>query len=228
MSWLETLGLLAPSPASADRTRVEAEVREELQHHLDLCAAALVAGGADPEAAAREARRRFGALEPVHRQCLRHQLGERIMLHRIHFVLTCLLAAALVGFLVKDHVRGKEALRTENTLRAQVEMLMHSMVAPAPPAPAEHVVLQVGDTVEIRDHYNQFVQATKTVAADGKLLVPNAGWVQVAGMTREEAETYITTKLAPFYMKTDVTLEVLPRREAAPIAKFSNVLFSGF
>ena len=51
------------------RGRVEAELDEELQHHLDLRTQELVAGGLSPADARREAVRQFGDLRSAREYC---------------------------------------------------------------------------------------------------------------------------------------------------------------
>ena len=67
----------------------------------------IVADSHDHCDAAREARRRFGKLEPVRRRCLHLQTGGHAMLHKLHLAFTCLLTVAIVGtgFLAHTRVR---------------------------------------------------------------------------------------------------------------------------
>ena len=79
--------------------------------------------------------------------------------------------------------------------------------------PVEHIIIQVGDELDLVDFANSGMgDSTEAVAADGKVLVPGAGWVHVAGLTREDAEHAITQALQPFYERIDVKVKV--RREA--------------
>ena len=49
---------------------------------------------------------------------------------------------------------------------------------------------------------------SEKIAQDGKLLVPQAGWIDVAGLTREEAELVVTKALRVYYVEVDVKLKV--------------------
>ncbi len=223
-------GLGTGNAESASRDHIEADVLAELHHHLDAAAAELVADGREPEDAAREARRRFGSLEPIRRRCLRQQLGGRAMLHKIHLAFTCLLTVAVVGFAVQSITMYRRSLTAEEAARARAAELDIALSAlqareTAPIERSDRV--QVGDMLEIVDLYNPEVNATKRVAVDGMVLVPSR-WVHVAGLTRAEVEARLTEELGPFFVQTSITVEILPRREAAPLSEFAGTIFSGF
>ena len=55
----------------------EAEVREELAHHIELTAQELMDGGMDPAQARQEAERRFGSVEGYQRVCTRYERRNR-------------------------------------------------------------------------------------------------------------------------------------------------------
>ena len=84
----ESLGQLLGPPARCEPASLEAEIREELEHHLELCARDLASSGLSPAEARREAERRFGDLDRIHAHCRHAWLGDRIMLQRVHAVLT--------------------------------------------------------------------------------------------------------------------------------------------
>lgn len=59
------------------------------------------------------------------------------------------------------------------------------------------------------DTYNQEeVNGTQVVDIDGTILMPEVGNVYVAGFTRSELESYLNQKLAPFYVETDVKVNI--------------------
>lgn len=64
--------------------------------------------------------------------------------------------------------------------------------------------LTVGDTIAFKDSYNKELQGTERIAMDGTINFDQAGRVWVAGMTREEAEVYLTEKAAAYYTQADV------------------------
>lgn len=146
---LERFGIFARAPDMRPRAVIAADIDAELAFHLDESARELEEAGLAPDAARAEARRRFGDTEQVRRECARTQLGERIMVQRLHFVLTGLLIA-VVGFLWLGTRRAQaeiEAHRSANQelmarLAAEAEKLSAlpaglTMTSNAIPAPGE-------------------------------------------------------------------------------------------
>lgn len=72
----------------------------------------------------------------------------------------------------------------------------------------EQNYVSIGDTIQFLDTYNEDVRGTQTVDIDGTILMPEAGAVYVAGFTRSELESYLTQKLAPFYIDSDVKVQI--------------------
>ncbi|MSR63266.1 MAG: hypothetical protein EXS08_12560 [Planctomycetes bacterium] len=73
----------------------------------------------------------------------------------------------------------------------------------------EQNYVSIGDTVQFIDTYNpDEVSGTEVVDIDGTILVPEVGAVWVAGYTRTELESYLTQKLAPYYVDTDVKVKI--------------------
>ena len=77
--------------------------------------------------------------------------------------------------------------------------------------PVEHVVVEVGDELQLIDEYNPDVHGTVTVAEDGKVLLPEAGWIFVAGKTREQVEEEMTKALAVYFVESQVRVIVKKR-----------------
>ena len=201
--FLELVGVYARAADRRPAGEIDQDVREELAHHLALLADELVAGGMEQAEAEREARRRFGDLDRARRACMDIELVERNVMNRLHVVLTAALAAAVVWLLL-ENVRERE----------RAAIAMHEFIAlregqpdDGPPAPAE-IVLQVGDYVEIIDLLGVVPHVHEQVALDGKLLVPDVGWVGVAGLTRAEAEATVNNACQPFYTQANVRLRV--------------------
>jgi len=82
--------------AVRSEAEIEAEIGEELEFHLEQRTRELVEQGMSAEEARAEAERRFGSVERVRQSCRWVQLGERIMLQRIQFVLNLVLVSAVV------------------------------------------------------------------------------------------------------------------------------------
>lgn len=73
----------------------------------------------------------------------------------------------------------------------------------------EQNYVSIGDTILYTDSYNlEAVSGTQVVDIDGTILMPEVGNVYVAGFTRSELESYLTQKLAPFFVETDVKVNI--------------------
>lgn len=68
----------------------------------------------------------------------------------------------------------------------------------------EQNYVTIGDSIQFVDTFNPEVRGTEVVDIDGTIVVPEAGTVFVAGMTRSELESYLTQKLSPYFVETDV------------------------
>jgi protein involved in polysaccharide export with SLBB domain len=72
----------------------------------------------------------------------------------------------------------------------------------------EQNYVSIGDTIQFLDSYNEDVRGTQVVDIDGTILLDEAGAVYVAGFTRSELESYLTQKLAAFYVDSDVKVNI--------------------
>ncbi len=190
-------GLLrVPDPRPIDV--VDAEIAEELAFHVEARTEENIAAGMDPAAARRDAEARFGDVERIRRSCRWVRLGERIMLQRIHFVITLLLLVA-IGFSMVQIAELHGALRASNQA---MDPLMFSRGSP--------LVIGIGDTLRIEDFASPgSFDAEETVAIDGNALFPEIGWVAVAGLTRPEAEVLLSELYKPYYAITpDIKVRV--------------------
>ncbi len=68
--------------------------------------------------------------------------------------------------------------------------------------------ITIGDTIQYVDSYNEGVTGSEIVDVDGTIQLPEVGPVFVAGMTRAEAETYLTQKLMPYFTQADVKVNL--------------------
>ncbi len=218
MRALELLGLFRRVPGGRPAADIAADIRAELEHHLACAEEELVHQGRDREEARAEARRRFGDLDAIQRTCLEIQTWERIMLQRIHLAVTVFLLAAVV-FLIWTNQRATATAREiAQAARAEAEQRMLAALDAlrrARSEPVEHIVIGVGDVLEINDSYNQELCVTEKVAADGKVLLPDAGWVHVAGLTRQEAEQLLTEACRPYFVEVDIKVKVTEAAEQA-------------
>lgn len=228
MRGLEALGLFRRLPDGRREADIEADIRAELEHHLTCAADELVRQGRTPEEARAEANRHFGDLGSIQRRCLKIQMGERTMLQRIHLAVTFFLFLA-VGFLAWTNLESRRAatMAAEMAMAARDEAefrLQEALDAEQRArAKVDHIVIEVGDQLEIIDSYNS-LRVAETVAADGKVLLPEAGWVDVAGLTREEAEKRLTAALRPFFVEVDIKVKV----KDPAVEKLHSVEFEAF
>ena len=126
------------------------------------------------------------------------------MMRRIHLATTALLALAALGFAWQTVSLRERAARTEQELHHRLDALHDLAKGPEP----ETITIRVGDSVEVESGIAPELNRVETVAADGKVLVPPVGWVHVAGLTREEAETFLRAKLETYYVEVDAFVRV--------------------
>ncbi len=229
MSWLESIGVFRRPPEARSEAELAAEVHAELEHHLACKVHDLLEQGSTPEQARAEARRSFGDVASVERTCLRLRMGERIMLQRVHLAVTLMLLVGVLFLAWSNHRSGLAAARASEVAAMMREDVQRVMGEAAErerlaPEPVEHIVIGVGDELELSDDYGNLAKERQEVALDGKVLLPDAGWVHVAGMTREEVEEALTRALAPYYVASQVRVKVTKAGSHA----FSQVIFSAF
>jgi len=68
----------------------------------------------------------------------------------------------------------------------------------------EENYVTIGDSVNFADSYHAELKGVGQVDLDGTIMVPEAGPVHVAGLTRSEIEGLLTQKLSPYYTETDI------------------------
>lgn len=220
---LERLGIFRGKADSRSAAEVAAEVRAELEHHLALAAQALEARGLAPEEARREAARGFGDASRIERQCVRIRIGDRTMWQRVHAGFTLLLLLTIVLLAWRGRAAQIQARETATQALESLQAALASRLEAERVAPVlEPVIVRPGDRLTFVDRYNPGLDVTRTVAEDGKVLVPEVGWVLVAGLTREEVEESLGELLRRYFLEVDLKIEVThPERlhEAAGAAE---------
>jgi protein involved in polysaccharide export with SLBB domain len=195
---------------SAQERAVARDVEAELDAHLELAAEVLEAEGRTPDEARALARERFGDMERIRRDCMRIRTGGN---HAMKIALlvsnVVLVAALLVSLLIAraQHVRAQEAM--ERALEAQAAALQAERQGRAATPPVvDHVVVEVGDVIETFDqHRNIDFSERAVVQPDGQVLLHDVGWIEVAGLTRQEVELHLTEAYADYYQ--DLTVNVV-------------------
>lgn len=187
-----------------EAARVELEIREELDAHLELCVDELLAAGRTPEEARREAGARFGDLDKTLRACRRVQLGGRLAMQKLQWILIVLLA----GSTLMLGLHGRSMAQMAHTERAMaMAQAQHAMAAleelrqreQQVAEPVEFIVVGVGDTLTVANEFVTGVKQVTQVQADGQALLAELGWVSVAGLKRQDVEALLTQRYAQYY-----------------------------
>jgi RNA polymerase sigma-70 factor (ECF subfamily) len=108
MFWSGTLADYLSVPDPRPIAEVDDEIWDELQFHIAMRRQENIAAGMAPDEAEEDARSRFGDIERIRRACRRIRIGDRIMLQRIHVVLTIVLLGAVI-FLGVAYYSGQRA-----------------------------------------------------------------------------------------------------------------------
>ncbi len=145
--------------------QVHDELDEEFAFHLEALANKFIEAGEDPAVAADRARRRFGDIDKIKRQCSSIQLKERIMLQRINLglilvlIATVVSACALLFSAQRQHTEALDRISSQLASRQQ--------------APASRGVCYIDGSVLLRPGvYNLPQGATLTV---GRLIAAAGG-----------------------------------------------------
>lgn len=188
----------------AQAAAVEADIRAELEAHLELAEEALRGEGRTPEEARREARERFGDFERTLRACRRERMGGRLMLVRIQWAVIALLTLSTLGLALygRDMAVEKAMERDRAMIEAEnARALLMDMQQRRRPEPVDQIVVAVGDLLHVQLQYGEELTTTE-VQLDGQALFQGIGWLSVAGKSRPEVEELLTARYAPHYEKS--------------------------
>jgi protein involved in polysaccharide export with SLBB domain len=75
----------------------------------------------------------------------------------------------------------------------------------------EENYVTLGDSVQWADAVNAANKGQGKVDIDGTIIVPECGAVSVAGFTRTEIEALLTQKLAPYYQRTEIQVQIVTK-----------------
>ncbi len=218
--------LNADASSPSERERIQREIDEELSFHLAASAEALEGAGLGEREARRMAQLRFGDRRKIRRACLVQRQWRPIMLQRLHLATTLVLLVA-AAFLGARSLRAEAAYQARldelkgvveglqaTTVVAQDSDARNSVAAEGPPR-TDFSLIGVGDLLQIIDRaHPQDITQTCTVARDGMVLLPQAGWVMVAGKTLPEIDAALNEALSFYYSAPPSIVTMLS--EAAP------------
>ena len=176
------------------REQLAGEIRDELEAHVDELRAALVRAGWSPDDAGAEALRRFGDPETHLEACLEERLKEPSIMQTALTALLAIVATSLAFTLAQAH-----------EMRGEIDELRAQMAGLAP-APAERhveprpVVFGIGDRLLVQDSLNPELTARPTIAADGRVLLPEIGWVTAYGKERGEFEAELRELYSQYFV----------------------------
>ena len=230
--------LAARFEISALERAVERDVEAELEAHLAQAAAELEAGGTAPDDARRMARERFGDLERIRAECLRIRMGGMHAMNKLLVGALVAVSFALLATLAASYTLYTRArMAQEVAMAAQVEARYAADRAREVEAQAQpqEISVEIGDALELVESHGYFARSQNPVVQrDGKVLIPDVGWVDVAGLTREQVEQRLRKSLEPFYEELQLFVIVhkpgsaQPKSLKAPITTFTSVLFRPF
>lgn len=121
--FFEGLGLSWRAPDPRSSREVDGDIEEELRFHLAERERENRAAGMSAEEARADAERRFGDFERIRGECRRVQLGERIVLQRLNFVLLLVLAGGVVFFAWRSYAAQSESRDQLERVHAEVARL---------------------------------------------------------------------------------------------------------
>ncbi len=117
-----------PRTTSQSPAEIDAEIREELEFHLEMRTQDNVRAGMPAEEARRDAQQRFGDFEVSRRACRQITLGSQLLLHRIQTGLLVVLFGAVV-YLGLRLVDLQATNRDQNqTLAAMIQQLQNAQM----------------------------------------------------------------------------------------------------
>jgi Polysaccharide biosynthesis/export protein len=235
MAWRD---LAARFETGALQRAVERDVEAEIEAHLAEAAAALEAEGLAPDAARARARERFGDLDQIRAECLRIRMGGILAMNKLLagalIVVTLALLATITGsYWLYTRARMAQDMAMAARMQAMEEAAERARESEAKSQPQE-IVVEIGDSLELVETYGRVRLPTPAVVqSDGKALIPEAGWVDVAGLSREQVEQRLRERLAPFYEELNLFVVVHKPTLAhecikAPITTFTSQLFGAF
>lgn len=116
MDLAHTLHRYFPLTSAQSAAEIDAEIREELEYHLEMRTEDNERAGMKPDEARRDARQRFGDFEANRAACRKITLGPQLLVARLQWALVVLLIGAVV-------YQGVLLLRLQSSSRDQIDAL---------------------------------------------------------------------------------------------------------
>ncbi|MEZ6015966.1 MAG: polysaccharide biosynthesis/export family protein [Planctomycetota bacterium] len=176
---------------------LEREVREELAAHIDELRDAYLAEGNTPGRARALALDRFGDVESHVIACLEERWKKEQPMRNT----VILLALLLSGALGLSYVQARKARAEAGAAAALVAETIAGLkpreatFTPLQPSP---VIFGIGDELIVSDALGR-LSARVRVAADGKVLLPELGWVEAFGKERAAFEAELTERYLEYF-----------------------------
>jgi hypothetical protein len=193
---------IAAFSRDAQAEAVEADIRAELESHLQLAEEALRREGRTTEEARREARERFGDFQGTLSACRRVRTGGQFAMQRLQWILILVLGISTVSFALHSRQRAAVALEQQQIALSegmQARALLAELQQRLKPEPVAQIVVGVGDELVVQCPDNGDLSQRTEVQIDGQALFRDLGWVPVAGKSRPEIEELLAQRYAPLY-----------------------------
>lgn len=217
----------------------ERDVEAEIEAHLAEAAAALEAEGLAPDEARAKARERFGDLDKIRAECLRIRMGgmhamNKLLVGALIATTLALLATLAGSFFLYTRARKAQDMAMVAQMEAMQAAAERAREAEAKLQPQE-ITIEIGDELELVDHSGRLqIRDRAVVQPDGKALIPELGWFDVSGLTREEVEMHLLIAFQPFYSEPMKLYVIVHKPKVAhscvqpPITTFTAQLFGAF
>lgn len=121
--FFESLGLFWRAPDPRPKREIDGDIEEELAFHLAERERGNRAAGMSAAEARADAERRFGDFERIRGECRRVQMGERIVLQRLNFVLLLVLAGGVVFFAWQSYAAQRDSRDLIESMRVEFAQL---------------------------------------------------------------------------------------------------------
>ncbi|MCC6408967.1 MAG: hypothetical protein IT453_17535 [Planctomycetes bacterium] len=187
--FLESLGLSWRAPDPRSSREVDGDIDEELRFHLAERERENRAAGMSAEEARADAERRFGDFERIRGECRRVQLGERIVLQRLNFVLLLVLAGGVAFFAWQSYAAQRDSRYLIERMRAEVAQL-NAVLAERGAGPASEAAPLVDErTARLARDVGRQASASDSTAPSDEFFVGKLGTAADRRAAHPEEET---------------------------------------